>query len=270
MSLRRTLDVLGSTVERATSVPLSASCMVNRAEMLSLVERARAELPVELDEAAALLVAHQEVIARAEREAEQILDQARHRADAMVEVSVLVATARGRSEQILDAARSEAARLLRQADEYCDGRLAEFENDLERAMAQVRRGRDRLRERSDLESEAHDDGQEHDLDGEDVVYSEDVVYDETVDVAGYAAYRPVSVAYDQAAEDAKFTAADAADAVEPAEPADWPAEQVGPQPAGQLVHAQVGAAPDRRVVDLAGMERDEAEHSGLGQRVNLQ
>ena len=241
MSLRRTLDVIGSTVERATSIPLSASCMVNRAELLSLVERARAELPVELDEAAALLVAHQDVIARAEQDAEQLLDQARRDADAMIEQTVLVATARGRSEQILDAARTEAARLLREADEYCDRRLAEFENDLERAMAQVRRGRDRLRERSDLHSTA--------------VEAEEPLAEEP------EPYLPPPV------EDVAFDQVEAQIAAEVPEldevqPAEWPARE--------LVHAQVGGPDSRRVVDLAGMERGSAERSGLGQRVNLQ
>src|SRR4051794_14832305 len=162
---------MGATVERASSFPLSASCLVNRAELLSLVERARAELPVELDEAAALLVAHQDVINRAEDEAEHLLAAARARADEMVTDSALVATARGRSEQILDAARTEAARLLREADEYCDRRLALFEDDLERAMAQVRRGRDRLRERSDLAS--LDTLQAHGTDAEGAVEESD-------------------------------------------------------------------------------------------------
>jgi cell division septum initiation protein DivIVA len=150
VSLRRTLDVLGTTVERATAMPLSSSCLVNRAEMLSLVERARAELPAELDEAAALLVANQDLVAAAEFEADQIRGRARTEAEALVEESVLVATARARSEQILDAARTEAARLLREADDYCERRLAGLEHDLTRAIIQVQRGRERLRDRSNL------------------------------------------------------------------------------------------------------------------------
>jgi cell division septum initiation protein DivIVA len=237
---------MGATVERASSFPLSASCLVNRAELLSLVERARAELPVELDEAAALLVAHQDVISRAEDEAEHLLADARARADEMITDSALVATARGRSEQILDAARTEAARLLREADQYCDHRLAVFEEDLERAMAQVRRGRDRLRERSDLASldtlEAHGtdaEGESEELD--DVEYVEE-----------YAAeYVEVEV-YDGRVEDA---ADETSEAWEPAEER---------QPVG------VGAQREHRVVDVAAMERAEAERAGLGQRVNLQ
>jgi cell division septum initiation protein DivIVA len=150
MSLRRTLDAMATTVGRASSVPLSASCLVNRAEMLSLIERARAELPAELDEATALLVAHQEVLDQAEAEAEALLDDARERAAVLVDETVIVNSAQARAEAILDAARAEATRLLRGADDYCDRRLASFENDMEKALAQVRRGRDRLRERSDL------------------------------------------------------------------------------------------------------------------------
>jgi cell division septum initiation protein DivIVA len=255
MSLRRTLDVMGAMVERASSVPLSASCMVNRAEMLSLVERARSELPVELDEAAALLVAHQDVIARAEQEAEQVLQRARTGADELIEDSALVATARARSEQILDAARTEAARLLREADEYCDRRLAAFEDDLERASAQVRRGRQRLRERSDLDSvdtlQAHgtdlsdpsdqpdqaDQGESAESDYDE--YSQEYVVEETVE------YVEEQVAFDQ----------------------DWVPDE---EPEQERAPVTVGAQRERRILDVAQMERAAAERAGLGQRVNLQ
>ena len=247
MSLRRTLDVMGATVERASSFPLSASCLVNRAELLSLVERARAELPVELDEAAALLVAHQDVITRAEDEAEQVLAAARARADAMIEESALVATARGRSEQILDAARTEAARLLREADEYCDGRLAVFEEDLGRAMAQVRRGRDRLRERSDLAS--LDTLHAHGTESADP--DEDEVWDEGVEPEQYAE----TEVYDGRLDD------------EPPAKPDWdPVPELDPE----LEPVGVGVSNRHRVVDVAAMERAEAERAGLGHRVNLQ
>jgi hypothetical protein len=158
MSLRRTLDTMALTVGRAGSVPLSASCLVNRAEMLSLIERARGELPAELDEATQLLVAHQEVLDAAEREGEQLLENARSRAEAMVEDTVIVASAQARADAILQAARSEATRLLRSADEYCDRRLALFQGDLEQCLNQVRNGRSRLQERSELDTFAQESG----------------------------------------------------------------------------------------------------------------
>ena len=278
MSLRRTLDVMGATVERASSFPLSASCLVNRAELLSLVERARAELPVELDEAAALLIAHQDVISRAEAEAEHVLAAARARADEMIKDSALVATARGRSEQILDAARTEAARLLREADDYCDRRLAIFESDLEKTMAQVRRGRDRLRERSDLASldtlqahgtDAHGESEElADVEyvdeaqyGEEIEYVEEVEYsEETQYTEEYVERYPVEYVEVEVYDGRVDEANDAANAQSDAQPE--PVEER--QPVG------VGAQREHRVVDVAAIERAEAERAGLGQHVNLQ
>jgi cell division septum initiation protein DivIVA len=255
---------MGATVERASSFPLSASCLVNRAEMLSLVERARAELPVELDEAAALLLAHQDVISRAEDEAEQVLAAARARADEMITDSALVATARGRSEQILHAARNEAARLLREADEYCDRRLALFEDDLERAMAQVRRGRERLRERSDLES--LDTLQAHGTDAEGVEEPADVEYAEEYTEEYVEQYTEEYVETYVEVEVFDGRSEDAAD--EPG--ASGEAGEAGEAAERQGVGVGVGAQREHRVVDVAAVERAAAEAAGLGQRVNLQ
>jgi vacuolar-type H+-ATPase subunit H len=321
VSLRRTLDVLGATIERASSFPLSASCLVNRAEVLSLVERARAELPIELDEAAALILAHQDVIERAEQEAEQVLADARARADEMVEDSALVATARGRSDQILDAARTEAARLLREADQYCDHRLAVFEDDLNRAMAQVRRGRARLRERSDLDSDQtlHAHGAEVPEQGgspEDGSYPDDSRYADGAqyeDEARYAdgvqyedddTYAEAEPQYAEAEPqyteaEPQYTEAEPRyaeagidravdlDPVEELDPADHPdpfadpaaavgADPVDPHdpvdPAERRDRSPVGAGvgAGHRVLDVAALERAEAERAGLGHRANLQ
>ena len=150
MTLHATLDTLATTLERATSVPLSASCLVHRGELLALVEQARQELPDELDEATALLADREVLLDQADRHARTLLERARRESEVLVDQDTVVTAARERAEEILDAARIEAARLLRDADDYCDRRLAAFEQDLTRTLGQVRRGRDRLRERSDL------------------------------------------------------------------------------------------------------------------------
>jgi cell division septum initiation protein DivIVA len=193
------------------------------------------------------------VISRAEDEAEQVLAAARARADEMITDSALVATARGRSEQILHAARNEAARLLREADEYCDRRLALFEDDLERAMAQVRRGRERLRERSDLESldtlQAHGTDADGVEEPAEVEYAEEYTeeYVEEYTEEYVETYVEVEV-FDGRSEDT----------------ADEPGEAAERQTVG------VGAQREHRVVDVAAVERAAAEAAGLGQRVNLQ
>jgi hypothetical protein len=151
VTLRRTLDLLASRIERASSVPLSASCLVNRAELLSLVERARAELSDEVGEASHVIAHRDDLLDGAQREAVELVEGARRQAGELVAGHVIVSGAQARADQILDAARAEAARLLRDADEYCDNKLARFEDDLWGALGQVRRGRHRLQDRSGLE-----------------------------------------------------------------------------------------------------------------------
>jgi hypothetical protein len=151
VTLRRTLDLLATRIERASSVPLSASCLVNRAELLSLVERARAELSDEVGEASHVIAHRDDLLDGAQREALELVEGARRQAGELVAGHVIVSDAQARADQILDAARAEAARLLRDADEYCDHKLARFEDDLWGALGQVRRGRHRLQDRSGLE-----------------------------------------------------------------------------------------------------------------------
>ncbi len=151
MTLRRTLDQLAARIERASSVPLSASCLVNRAELLSLVERARAELSDEVGEASHVIAHRDDLLDVAQREANELLEGARRQAGELVGGHAIVSGAQARADQILDAARAEAARLLRDADDYCDRKLARFEDDLWGVLGQVRRGRHRLQDRSGLE-----------------------------------------------------------------------------------------------------------------------
>ena len=148
MSLRGTLDVMTATVQRATSVPMTASCLVNRAEMLALVAQARAGVPLEIREAALLLAQRDDILGDGRREADLVVSEAERRAADLVDGSAIVTAARRRADEIVQAATAEAQRLMREADDYCDRRLAALEAELDRALTQVRGGRRRLADRA--------------------------------------------------------------------------------------------------------------------------
>jgi cell division septum initiation protein DivIVA len=147
MSLRSGLARLADALQRAPGVPLSASCLVNRAELLALVEQARADLPVEVREAADLLAQREELLAQARRDAERLVEEGRRHADALVDASAIIARARAQGDELVAAARARARQVRHDADDYCDRRLAGMEIDLDRALAELRRGRERLHER---------------------------------------------------------------------------------------------------------------------------
>ncbi|MHB1490698.1 MAG: hypothetical protein ACYCTH_09405, partial [Cellulomonas sp.] len=82
--------------------------------------------------------------AAATAQAEQVLAAARARAAELVAREQVVYAAEERAAQIVAEAGATAAELRREADDYCDRRLADFEIDLGRVVAQVQAGRAKL------------------------------------------------------------------------------------------------------------------------------
>jgi len=138
------LNEITATVRAAKAMPMSASCLVNRAEMLEALGRLRDALPVSLDHANALLSDRDAVLSSGREEAQRMLDAARAEREEMLEQTDVVAAARERAGEVAKQARAEATRLLADADDYVDRKLGEFEVVLGQLGSQVNNGRERL------------------------------------------------------------------------------------------------------------------------------
>jgi cell division septum initiation protein DivIVA len=137
---RALLAQIRAQVEHARAMPMSASAVVNRGELLGLVDALDAAL-----RAGGRSRGHVgDAVAAAEVTAEQILQEARAEAQRLVEQRAVVQQARQQAEQLLEEARAEAERLRHDVDDYVDERLANFEVVLEKIAEAVRRGRSRL------------------------------------------------------------------------------------------------------------------------------
>lgn len=138
--LHRVTDLIGN----ARPMPLSASVMINRDEVLELVEEALSRLPEELRAARWLLREREEFLAKVQREGDDILDAARVRAERMVQRTEVVRNAQHTARQVIDDAEAEARRLKHEAEDFCDQKLAQFEIVLDRTLRTVQAGRSRL------------------------------------------------------------------------------------------------------------------------------
>ena len=138
------LEALEAAVTGARAMPMSSSVLVNRAELLDLVEQAHAILPTQLSQADEVLAGADEVLDQANRQAESIIAAARARAAELVSAEQVVVAARVRADEIVAAAEATAAGLRQDADDYCDRQLADFEIDLGKVLAQVQAGRAKL------------------------------------------------------------------------------------------------------------------------------
>jgi hypothetical protein len=138
--LRRVAEMVAG----ARPVPLSASVMITRDEVLEMLEEAIERLPDELRAARWLLKEREEFLAKTRRDADDILDAARARAERMVQRTEVVKAADQRARHLVDTAEEEARRLRLECEDYCDQRLASFEIVLERTMKTVAAGRAKL------------------------------------------------------------------------------------------------------------------------------
>ena len=131
-------------IDEARGVPLSASCVVHRGEILEILEGARDYLPADLFEAEKLRAARDQIIEDGRVSAETMVATAREDVSRMVEQTAIVQSARDEAQRILDEARDLAAAEREEVEAYIDGRLATLEVILNKTMEAVARGRERL------------------------------------------------------------------------------------------------------------------------------
>ena len=151
MDVHDQLSRITARVREAKAMPMSASCLVHRAELLEDLERLRAALPVDLEHADALLNDRDSIVASGQAEADRLLEAARAEREQLLEQTEVLVAARERAATVLAEARAEATRLLSDADDYVDRKLGEFEVVLGKLAAQVGNGRERLAARREAD-----------------------------------------------------------------------------------------------------------------------
>lgn len=138
------LNTAITLVEEARGVPLSASCVVHRGEMLDILDDARSSLPRDLDEAQHILAKRDLLVEEGRLSAETMVASAREEVARMIEQTAIVQSARIEAQRILDDARDIAAEEREEVESYIDGRLATLEVILHKTLEAVARGRERL------------------------------------------------------------------------------------------------------------------------------
>ena len=145
MDVQERLDELAVLVEDAKSVPLSASCVLNRAQVLDLIEEIRQLLPESVMRADELLADREAVVQDGRREADRILERARSEADRMISEHEVYLAAVSEADALRHDSIQETARMRQETDDYIDSKLATFEITLHKTLQTVDRGRERLR-----------------------------------------------------------------------------------------------------------------------------
>lgn len=144
VDVQKKLDEIVEAVGNARSMPMSASCVVNRAELLSMLEEVREALPGSLAQAAEVIGGHEQLVEQARQEAGRIIEAAHAERGSLISGTEIARQSQAEADRILGEARKEADEIRAEADEYVDSKLANFEVVLTKTIGSVDRGREKL------------------------------------------------------------------------------------------------------------------------------
>jgi cell division septum initiation protein DivIVA len=133
-----------SMVEEARGVPLSASCVLHRGEILEILDGARAALPNDLEAARKIMASRDALFEEGRLSSEALIASAREEVSRMIEQTAIVSAAREEAQHILDDAHIDADAEREEVEKYIDSRLATLEVILNKTSDAVARGRERL------------------------------------------------------------------------------------------------------------------------------
>ncbi|MDQ1705390.1 MAG: hypothetical protein QOF18_1756 [Frankiaceae bacterium] len=152
MDVHAKLDELTAVITNARAMPMSASCVVNRAEVLAQLDELRALLPSELADAQRVIDDKGAVVAEGHAEAERIIEDARAERARLVGRTEVAREATREAERTLGAAQADAERMRIEIDDYVDSKLANFEIVLTKTLKAVEKGRAKISGRHELDS----------------------------------------------------------------------------------------------------------------------
>ncbi|CAL9294633.1 ATP synthase F0 subunit B [Streptomyces sp. SudanB52_2052] len=144
MDVQKKLDEIVTAISGARSMPMSASCVVNRAELLSMLEEVRAALPDSLAQAQELIGGREQMVEQARQEAQRIIESAHAERGSLISDTEVARRSQAEADRILAEARQEAEEIRAEADDYVDSKLANFEVVLTKTLGSVGRGREKL------------------------------------------------------------------------------------------------------------------------------
>jgi cell division septum initiation protein DivIVA len=144
MDVVENIEAAIAIVEEARSVPLSASCVINRSELLQLLDQIKVSFPSDFAKAISIQREKASILEQAHIQADAVIQQARDEVSRLIEQTAIVSSARKEAAKILSDAKAESEHDREEIEEYIDSRLANLEVILNKTLDVISKGRDQL------------------------------------------------------------------------------------------------------------------------------
>jgi len=145
LDLLNALNELEELVETSGKIPLTRKVLVDEERVLDLLDRIRTTIPEEIRQAKWIIQEREKVLGDSQKEAMRIIEEAQKQVEKQADDSEIARQAKIMAEEIVRKAESVAREIKEGARSYADDILANLEDNLNKILSQIDKGRSELR-----------------------------------------------------------------------------------------------------------------------------
>lgn len=135
------LDQLEDIIESSKTVPLIGKAMIDKDEVLDIIQELRLKMPDDLKQAKWIKGERQRILLEAQKEATSIIKSAEDKIISMINENEITKKANEAAEEIIKNANTRAREIRNATKQYIDDALADSEMVLERTLSTLRDNR---------------------------------------------------------------------------------------------------------------------------------
>ena len=145
MDILELLDNIEDVVDKAGGIPLTGRAMIDKDELLDLLQELRLNLPDDLKQAKWIKEERQRILSDAQKEAADIIKTAEEKIVTLIDEHEITKKAIEQANGIIDSAQKNARELRMGAKKYADDILAGLEEKLSTMIDTINTNREELR-----------------------------------------------------------------------------------------------------------------------------
>ena len=147
MEVLEIIDMLEDVVEKSMAIPFVGRAIVDREELLDLIQEIRLNLPGDLKQAKWVKEERQRILDEAAKEADSIVKNAEEKMASLIDDHEITQKAYAQANEIIAAAQNNARELRLGTKQYADDVMASLESRIAKIADVVRENRKELNEK---------------------------------------------------------------------------------------------------------------------------
>ena len=141
MDIMEIINMMEETIDKASTVPLTGKIMIDKDELLDIIQELRIKMPDDLKQAKWIKSERQRILLEAQKEATTIIKSAEDKIISMINENEITKKANEAAEEIVKNANNRAREIRNATKQYIDDALSESEMILERTLGTLRDNR---------------------------------------------------------------------------------------------------------------------------------